>query len=175
MQNGPKTGMSTRQPKPAGSFAPRSKRWTPSSARPHRVSKRPTKLRAISRISPGGSAIGECRCGGELLSTRRTLFQIAVLEPRGDIERFVQMPVHCKRPTPTYCLRHRGKRARIDAALASDELIEGLRIRLVQRRVPHDAASFAPRPFVGYRQIVRPSGARAGRSQPAIRQLRLPK
>jgi hypothetical protein len=34
MQNGPKTGMSTRQPKSAGSFAPRSKRWTPSAARP---------------------------------------------------------------------------------------------------------------------------------------------
>jgi hypothetical protein len=34
MENGPKTGMSTRQPKPAGSFAARPKRWTPSSARP---------------------------------------------------------------------------------------------------------------------------------------------
>jgi len=34
MQNGPKTGMSTRQPKPAGSFAARPKRWTPSAARP---------------------------------------------------------------------------------------------------------------------------------------------
>ena len=34
MQNGPNTVMSTRQPKPAGSFAPRSKRWTPSTARP---------------------------------------------------------------------------------------------------------------------------------------------
>ena len=32
MQNGPKTGMSTRQPKPAGSARP--KRWTPSAARP---------------------------------------------------------------------------------------------------------------------------------------------
>ena len=34
MQNGPKTGMSTRQSKPVGSLAPRSKRWTPSTARP---------------------------------------------------------------------------------------------------------------------------------------------
>jgi Domain of unknown function (DUF4167) len=34
MENGPKTGMSTRQPKPAGSFAARPKRWTPSRARP---------------------------------------------------------------------------------------------------------------------------------------------
>ncbi len=34
MQNGPKTVMSTRQPKPAASFAPRSKRWTSSAARP---------------------------------------------------------------------------------------------------------------------------------------------
>jgi hypothetical protein len=30
MQNGPKTVMSTRQPKPAGSFPARPKRWTPS-------------------------------------------------------------------------------------------------------------------------------------------------
>jgi Domain of unknown function (DUF4167) len=30
MQNGPKTVMSTRQPKPAGAFAARPKRWTPS-------------------------------------------------------------------------------------------------------------------------------------------------
>jgi hypothetical protein len=34
MQNGPKNVMSTRQPNPAGSFAPRSKRWIPSAARP---------------------------------------------------------------------------------------------------------------------------------------------
>jgi hypothetical protein len=34
MQNGLKTGMSTRQPKSAGPFAPRSKRWTSSAARP---------------------------------------------------------------------------------------------------------------------------------------------
>ena len=34
MQNGPKTVMSTRQSKPAGSFAARPKRWTPSAARP---------------------------------------------------------------------------------------------------------------------------------------------
>jgi hypothetical protein len=34
MQNGPKTVMSTRQPKPAASFAARSKRWTSSAARP---------------------------------------------------------------------------------------------------------------------------------------------
>jgi Domain of unknown function (DUF4167) len=30
MQNGPKTVMSTRQPKPAGASAARPKRWTPS-------------------------------------------------------------------------------------------------------------------------------------------------
>jgi hypothetical protein len=34
MQNGPKNVMSTRQPKPTGSFAPRSKRWTPRTALP---------------------------------------------------------------------------------------------------------------------------------------------
>jgi hypothetical protein len=34
MQNGPKTIMSTRQPKPTGSLAARPKRWTPSTARP---------------------------------------------------------------------------------------------------------------------------------------------
>jgi Domain of unknown function (DUF4167) len=34
MQNGPKTVMSTRQPKPAGSFAARPKRWTPNAPRP---------------------------------------------------------------------------------------------------------------------------------------------
>ena len=33
MQNGPKTVMSTRQPKPAGPFSARPKRWTPSAAR----------------------------------------------------------------------------------------------------------------------------------------------
>ena len=34
MQNGPKTVMSTRQPKPAGSLDARPKRWKPSPARP---------------------------------------------------------------------------------------------------------------------------------------------
>ena len=34
MHNGPKTLMRTRQPKPAASFAGRSKRWTSSAARP---------------------------------------------------------------------------------------------------------------------------------------------
>jgi hypothetical protein len=34
MQNGPKTVMSTRQPKPAGSLAARPMRWIPSTARP---------------------------------------------------------------------------------------------------------------------------------------------
>ena len=34
MQNGPKTVMSRRQHKPAGSFAARSMRWTSSAARP---------------------------------------------------------------------------------------------------------------------------------------------
>lgn len=34
MQNGRKTRMNTRQPKPATSFASRSKRWTSSVARP---------------------------------------------------------------------------------------------------------------------------------------------
>ena len=34
MQNGPKTVMSRRYPKPAASFAARSKRWTSSVARP---------------------------------------------------------------------------------------------------------------------------------------------
>jgi hypothetical protein len=33
MQHGPKTVMRTRQPKPAGSFPARPKRWTPSAAR----------------------------------------------------------------------------------------------------------------------------------------------
>ena len=34
MQNGPKTIMSARQPRPAASFVARSKRWTSSAARP---------------------------------------------------------------------------------------------------------------------------------------------
>jgi Domain of unknown function (DUF4167) len=34
MQNGPKTVMSRRQPKPAASFAARSMRWTSNAARP---------------------------------------------------------------------------------------------------------------------------------------------
>ena len=35
MENGPKNVMSTRQPQPAGAFAARPKRWTPSTVRPH--------------------------------------------------------------------------------------------------------------------------------------------
>ena len=34
MQNGPRTIMRTRQPRPASSFAARSKRWTSNAARP---------------------------------------------------------------------------------------------------------------------------------------------
>ena len=66
-----------------------------------RVSKRSKKLRAISCASPGGSPVGECRCGGELLPTCRALFQIDVLEPRADIERLVPVPVRCRQSTDT--------------------------------------------------------------------------
>jgi hypothetical protein len=34
MQNGPKTNMNQHQPRPAGSYAGRSKRWTSNTARP---------------------------------------------------------------------------------------------------------------------------------------------
>jgi hypothetical protein len=34
MQNGRKTNMNTRQPRPAGSFAARSRRWSSNAARP---------------------------------------------------------------------------------------------------------------------------------------------
>ena len=34
MQNGARTNMRTRQPRPAASFAPRSRRWTSNAARP---------------------------------------------------------------------------------------------------------------------------------------------
>jgi hypothetical protein len=34
MQNGPKTVRHTRQPRPAGDFSARSKRWTPGATRP---------------------------------------------------------------------------------------------------------------------------------------------
>ena len=51
------------------------------------------QLRAVEiQASPGGSPVGECRCGGELLPTRRTLFQIAVLEPRRDVENVAVIP-----------------------------------------------------------------------------------
>jgi hypothetical protein len=57
-----------------------------------RASKRPKKLRAISGASPGGSPVGECRRGGELLPTCRTLFQVDVLEPRSDVENVAAIP-----------------------------------------------------------------------------------
>jgi hypothetical protein len=37
MQNGPKTFVRGRQPRPAASFAGRSRRWTSSAARPERI------------------------------------------------------------------------------------------------------------------------------------------
>jgi hypothetical protein len=66
-----------------------------------RASKRPKKLRAISGASPGGSPVRKCRRGGELLPTRRALFQNDVFEPTGDIERFGPTLVRCKRTTDT--------------------------------------------------------------------------
>jgi hypothetical protein len=54
-----------------------------------RASKRPKKLRAISRACPRRSPVGECRRRGELPPTRRALLQIDVFEPRGDIDRDV--------------------------------------------------------------------------------------
>jgi len=43
--------------------------------------------------------------------------------------------------------------ARVDAALAADELDQMLGIRLVRRRVPHNPAPFAPGSFVGFRRV----------------------
>jgi hypothetical protein len=57
-----------------------------------RVSQRPKKLRAICRVRPGGSPVGECRRRGKLLPTCRTLFQIDVLEPRSDVENVAAIP-----------------------------------------------------------------------------------
>jgi hypothetical protein len=43
--------------------------------------------------------------------------------------------------------------AGVDATFATDELIQGLRIRLVGRGVPHRSAPFAPRPLVGFDRV----------------------
>jgi hypothetical protein len=91
MQNGPKTVMSTRQPKPAGSFSARPKRWIPTAARTqsngHQNAQR--SYERYLALAQEGSAVGECRRRGELLPTRRALLQIDVFEPRGDIDRDV--------------------------------------------------------------------------------------
>src|SRR4249919_2779695 len=43
--------------------------------------------------------------------------------------------------------------AGVNATLPADELTQGLGIRLVGRRIPHDAAPFAPGPFVRFRRV----------------------
>ena len=86
-----------------------------------RVSKRPKKLRAISRVSTGGSPVGERRCGGELLPTRRTLFQIDVFEQRGDVEGVSKRPAEPNPSTSPHAPREPGG-ALVDPTLPPDEL-----------------------------------------------------
>jgi hypothetical protein len=65
MQNGQKNVMGMRRPKPAGSLAARPKRWTPSTAGPQLHGSQSAQ-RSYERYL----ALGECRRGGKLLSTR---------------------------------------------------------------------------------------------------------
>jgi hypothetical protein len=91
MQNGPKTVMSHALTQTCGAVLCPPKA-VDTECRPNpveRASKRPKKLRAISRAYPRRSPVGECRRRGELPPTRRALFQIDVFEPRGDIDRDV--------------------------------------------------------------------------------------
>jgi hypothetical protein len=62
-----------------------------------------------------------------------------------------QPPVLDRSPRPI----NRGEPgcARVDAALAPDERIEGLTIRLVRRSVSHDPRPLAPRPFVSLGRV----------------------
>jgi hypothetical protein len=90
MQNGSKTIMSMRQPRPAASYAARSKRWTSSPARPEL--KGPQNARrnyerylALARAE---AQIGNTVGAEKLLPIRRTLFQIDVLGFRKNVRPF---------------------------------------------------------------------------------------
>ena len=81
MQNGSKTIMTTRQPRPATSYAARSKRWTSSPARPELIGPQNARRNyerylALARAEVPNWQHGR---GRELLPVRRTLFQIDVL------------------------------------------------------------------------------------------------
>ena len=84
MQNGPKTNMNTRQPRPAASFAGRSRRWSSNAPRPapkgsHNAQRNYERYLALAQAEAQARQYDR---GRELLPARRTLFQIDVLEPR---------------------------------------------------------------------------------------------
>jgi Ni/Co efflux regulator RcnB len=77
MQDGPKPLMSARQPRPAASFAARSKRWRPGAARPESERFQNAQRnyeRYLALISPRRSPNRQHGRGRELLPVRRTLF-----------------------------------------------------------------------------------------------------
>jgi hypothetical protein len=110
-----------------------------------RVSKRPKKLRAISRACPRRRAVRERRRGGELLSARRTLFQVDVFEQRSDVDGVSERPAE---PNPSTSPQTPGETsgAAVDATLALDELVRRLGNRLVCCGVAHKAAPLASGP-----------------------------
>ena len=87
MQNGPKTIMSARQPRPAASFATRSKRWASSAARPEPKSSQNAQrnYERYLALTRDEAQIGNT-VGARALPVHRTLFQIDALGPRRDVE-----------------------------------------------------------------------------------------
>jgi hypothetical protein len=117
-----------------------------------RVSKRPKKLRAISRACPRGSPVRQRRRGGELLPARRTLFQVDVFEQRSYVEGVSERPAEPNPSTSPHPPRE-PSRTGVDATLALDELVQRLGTRLLHGGVAHDAAPFAPGPFVSLGRV----------------------
>jgi hypothetical protein len=75
-----------------------------------------------------------------LLPTRRTLFQIDVLEPRSDVDGVSERPAE-PNPSTSPQAPSETSGASVDAALPFDELIEWFRVRIVHGRLPGGSRS----------------------------------
>ena len=89
MHNGTNTNMKGRHPRPAASFAARSKRWTSSAARPETNGSQNAQrnYERYLALAQAESQAGD-RVAAENYSARRIFFQIDVFGKRNDIGEF---------------------------------------------------------------------------------------
>ena len=116
MQNGPKTIMNARPPRPAASFAARPKRWTSSATHPE-----PKSSQNAQRSYERYLALARAD-----LPVRRTLFQIDALGLKTDVRDFAVMAA-CGQGAGGDKLRSVGRRTLAKKLVGKRQLAAGVR------------------------------------------------